>query len=151
MSIQFPRLNLPHYDLRIKSDQIFDGVRKKWVANTPEEWVRQNFIEYLLNDKKYPKSLIKIEKTISAFKKTKRCDAVVYSNEIEPLLILECKNPDIKVNEKTFKQIAIYNSTIKAPYLIVTNGLDHFCCKFNFEDNSHIFLDSIPTYQELYS
>jgi hypothetical protein len=146
---QLPKLNLPSYHFNIKENKIFDKMRKKWVVLTPEEWVRQNFITYLAEEKKYPKSLIKVEKSIIAFNKVKRCDSVVYSGEIEPLLILECKSPDIKINEKTFKQIAVYNSSIKAPYLIVTNGMDHYCIKFNFDDNSYNFLNSIPHFKEL--
>jgi len=144
-----PELNLPAYNFKIENERIFDPVRKKWIALTPEEWVRQNFLCYLVFDKKYPKSLIRTEETIQSFNKTKRCDAVVYSNEIEPLMIIECKAPGIALSEKTFNQIAIYNAALKAPFLIVTNGLDHYCCKINFLDNSLSFLDEIPEYQEL--
>lgn len=149
MMDSIPRLNLPVYKLQIDSDRIFDSIRKKWVALSPEEWVRQNFTSYLIHEKKYPKSLMRIEETIKSFDKTKRCDVVVYSNEIVPLAIIECKAPDIKITEKTFNQIAIYNSAVKAPYLIVTNGLDHYCCKINFKDNSYSFIDEIPDYQKL--
>ena len=144
-----PKLNLPHYEFQIKADRIFDSVRKKWIVLTPEEWVRQNFINYLIIDKGYPRSLIKIEKTIQSFNKTKRCDAVIYSNEVKPLVIVECKKIETKISKKTFEQIAIYNSSILAEYLIITNGLDHFCIKFNFENNSHEFLNEIPTYKEI--
>lgn len=143
------RLNLPVYELKIESDKIFDSVRKKWVSLTPEEWVRQNFISYLMFDKKCPGSLLRIEETIQAFNKTKRCDIVVYSNEIKPLLIVECKAPDIKINEKTFNQIAIYNAAVRAPFLIVTNGLDHYCCKINFIEKTYSFLNEIPDYKLL--
>lgn len=149
MTTSYPKLNLPEYAVEIDSDHIFDRIRKKWVVLTPEEWVRQNFLNYLLEEMHYPKSLVKVEKTIQAFNKKKRCDAVIYSNEIKPLLILECKNPAIKITAQTFSQIAIYNSTIKAPYLIITNGMEHFCIKFNFNDNTHQFLDSIPLYEKL--
>jgi len=145
----FARLNLPTYEFKIKSDTIFDSVRKKWVALTPEEWVRQNFICYLIFEKKYPRSLIRSEETIQSFNKIKRCDAVIYSSEIEPLLILECKAPQVKIGDKTFSQIAIYNAALKAPFLIVTNGLDHYCCKINFNDNSFSFLGEIPEYSQL--
>jgi len=145
----FPELNLPRYEFRIDSNKIFDPVRKKWLLLTPEEWVRQNFLSYLIFEKKYPKSLIRTEETIQSFNKTKRCDAIVYSNEIEPLLIVECKAQNIKINEKIFNQIAVYNASVKAPFLIVTNGLDHYCCKIHFKDNSFTFLDEIPEYQKL--
>ncbi len=146
---QLAKLNLPYFEFRINKDSIFDPIRKKWVALTPEEWVRQNFLAYLCQNKKYPKSLIKIEQVIKAFEQTRRCDAVIYTNEIKPLAVLECKKPDVKINEKTFKQIALYNSAIKAPYLIITNGLDHYCCKIGFEINKTTFLDHIPEYSEL--
>jgi len=149
MDTSLQKLNLPSSDFRIENDLIFDPVRKKWVALTPEEWVRQNFIAYLINDKKYPRSLIKVEQVIQAFKKTRRCDAVIHTNEIKPLAILECKKTDVKINEKTFKQIALYNSALKAPYLIITNGLDHYCCKIEFETNKFTFLDHIPGYEEM--
>ncbi len=149
MNISLPKLNLPSFDFKIESDQIFDSIRKKWVALTPEEWVRQNFLAYLLHDKKYPKSLIKIEQSIKAFEQSRRCDAVIYTNEIKPLAILECKKTDVPVNEKTFQQIALYNTAIKAPYLIITNGLDHYCCKINLTTGTFRFIDHIPDYKEL--
>jgi hypothetical protein len=142
-------LNLPSYDFKIDSNTIFDPIRKKWVALTPEEWVRQNFLSYLMFEKKYPKSLIHTEETIQSFNKTKRCDAVIYSREIKPLLIVECKAPNIQINNKTFRQIAVYNASVKAPFLIVTNGLEHYCCQINFKNNSFSFLDEIPDYSKL--
>ena len=149
MNDSFAKLNLPHYEFRINADQIFDPVRKKWVALTPEEWVRQNFIMYLIEEKNYPRSLIKIEETIEVFNKIKRCDAVMYTNEIQPLVIIECKRTKSRISKKTFEQIAVYNSAILAKFLIVTNGLDHFCIKFNFKDNTHKFLQDIPMFAEL--
>jgi len=144
-----PHLNLPVFDLKIDDGRIFDTIRKKWVALTPEEWVRQNFITYLLEQKSYPRSLIKIENTIQAFGASRRCDAVIYSNEIHPLIIIECKAPTIPINEKTFKQIALYNSVLQTPYLIVTNGLDHYCLKINLQSGKYRFLKDIPTYELL--
>ena len=144
-----PPLNLPGQQFEINEDFIFDRIRKKWVKLTPEEWVRQNFLAYLINIKKYPRSLIKIEETIKAFNKIKRCDAVIYNHEIEPLAILECKAPGISLSNTVFRQIAIYNSAIKAPYLFVSNGMDHYCCKISFNDNKYSFLDQIPFYDEL--
>ncbi|KAA3611184.1 MAG: type I restriction enzyme HsdR N-terminal domain-containing protein [Calditrichaeota bacterium] len=143
------KLNLPNFSFRIENESIFDPIRKKWVALTPEEWVRQNFLAYLVQDKKYPKSLIKVEQTIKAFEKTRRCDAVIHTSEITPLAILECKKPNIKITEKTFKQIALYNSALNAPYLIITNGMDHYCCKIEFDPTKIIFLDHIPDYEEM--
>ncbi len=149
MNSSFSKLNLPSFDFRINDNSIFDPIRKKWVALTPEEWVRQNFLSWLVQNKNYPKSLIKVEQTIKAFEKTRRCDAVIHTNEIKPLAILECKKPGFKINEKTFQQIALYNSALKAPYLIITNGLDHYCCKIEFETNKITFLDHIPGYEEM--
>lgn len=144
-----PALNLPAANLRTEPDRIFDPLRKKWVALTPEEWVRQNFLAYLVACKKYPKSLIKVEESIKAFDKTRRCDAVIYSNQIKALAILECKAPGIKITDKTFRQIAVYNSKVGAPFLFVTNGIDHFCCQINLSTNQYTFRDHIPDYAEL--
>ena len=149
MDYSLPKLNLPTYTFRTKTDHIFDRLRKKWVTLTPEEWVRQNFITYLVNEKKYPKSLIRIEERIEVFNKIKRCDAVIYTNEIKPLVIIEFKNMHTKIGTNTFEQIALYNSSILANYLMITNGLDHFCIKFNFNDNTHTFLEEIPPYEKL--
>jgi type I site-specific restriction endonuclease len=149
MKISLPKLNLPTFEFRIDTNSIFDPMRKKWVALTPEEWVRQNFLAYLVQKKNYPKSLLKIEQTIKAFEKTRRCDAVIYTNEIKPLAILECKKTDVKINKKTFEQIALYNTALNAPYLIITNGLDHYCCKIEAQTNTFFFLDHIPDYEEL--
>jgi type I site-specific restriction endonuclease len=149
MNISLPNLNLPSFNFRVENDSIFDSIRKKWVALTPEEWVRQNFLTYLLLEKGYPKSLIKVEQSIKAFDQARRCDAVIYTNEIKPLAILECKKPDVKINEKTFQQIALYNTALNAPYLIITNGLDHYCCKIELTTSKTEFLDHIPGYKEL--
>jgi len=146
---KLPRLNLPAFNLKIDDERIYDPIRKKWVALTPEEWVRQNFVAYLLQHKKYPRSLIKIENTITAFGASRRCDAVIFSNEIQPLLIIECKAPMIPIRKKTFEQIALYNSTLHTPYLIVTNGMDHYCLKINYKSGKSTFLQDIPTYDEI--
>ena len=106
MNPSLTKLNLPHYVQKIDNNLIFDTVRKKWVALTPEEWVRQNFLAFLIQDKKYPRSLIKVEQVIKAFEKKRRCDAVIHTNEIKPLAILECKKTNVKINQKTFKQFA---------------------------------------------
>jgi len=144
-----PKLNLPFFEFKVNDNEIFDSLRKKWVALTPEEWVRQNFIAYLINQKKYPKSLVKIEATIKAFNKSRRCDAIVYSNEIKPLAILEFKRSDLKIDNATFKQVAIYNSAVDAPFLIISNGLDHYCCVINLPQTDFTFLDYVPEYNEL--
>lgn len=147
-------LNLPLFEFRIKEENnkvfIFDRWRKKYVSLSPEEWVRQNFIMYLINEKKFPASLIAIEKSLKVAKRSKRTDIVVYNNLAEPLLIVECKAPEVKVNQDVFDQIIRYNMSLRVDYLIVTNGLQHFCCKLNYSQNACSFLNDIPDYQDLH-
>lgn len=143
-------LNLPTFEPRLNNkQQIFDPIRKKWVALTPEEYIRQAFLAFLIEHRAYPKTLIKVEESITAFGKVKRCDAVIYNNEIEARAIVECKKPEVKLDSKVFEQIAIYNSTVKAPFLIVTNGMEHYCHKFNFKSNKAEFLNDIPNYNQI--
>lgn len=148
MSI-FIMLNLPEYNFKIKSVQnkkyIFDLNRKKWVRLTPEEWVRQNFIQYLIHEKKYPASLIKVEAEIKVNQMKKRSDLIVYKNSL-PHLIVECKAPEVEINQAVFEQIARYNIPLKVNYLIVTNGLKHYCCKMDYSENSYKFIKEIPDY-----
>ena len=151
MENRTPVLNLPAAELKVDENMIFDPVRKKWVTLTPEEWVRQNFIAYLIDSRKYPKSLIKIEASINAFNKARRCDAIIYTREVSPLVIIEFKAPDIEINEKTFKQIAFYNSSLNVPFLILSNGLDHYFCEVNPVNKTCKFWDHIPLYQEINS
>ena len=126
------KLSLPEYKLRIeKSDdkvRIFDPIRKKLVALTPEEWVRQNFLAYMVRDKGYPASLIAVEASLQVARRQKRTDVVVYSKQHKPLLIVECKAPNVKIDEAVFQQIVRYNMALQVAYLVVTNGLQHFCC-----------------------
>ncbi len=147
------KLNLPEYDFRIrKSDQkleIFDAFRKKFVSLTPEEWVRQNFLMYLVNEKYYPASLIAVEAGLKLYNRIKRTDIVVYSNLAKPVLIVECKAPEVTINQKVFDQIARYNMVLKVKYLIVTNGLNHYCCYLDYENNSIKYLEEIPDYKYL--
>jgi len=146
-------LNLPTYSFNIKFQEqrkyIFDTLRKKYVLLTPEEWVRQNFLKYLIEEKKYPASLISVEMEIKLNKLSKRCDAVVFNRNGEPALIVECKAPSVKIDQLVFEQIARYNMQLKVDYLIVTNGLKHFCCKINFENQSYKFLNDIPVFVDL--
>lgn len=142
-------LNLPQYEFTIKQGtpaKIFDFIRKRYVAFTPEEWVRQNFLKFLVTEKKYPQSLILIEQTLQVHQMKKRCDAVVYNNSGTPLMIIEFKKPDIPINQSVFDQIARYNIRLKVKYLMVSNGLQHFCSSIDFENNSYQFLDNIPEY-----
>jgi len=146
------QLNLPQYDFIIKQEnpvRIFDFIRKKYVALTPEEWVRQNFLRYLVMEKSYPQSLIFIEKNLQVNKMKRRCDAVVYNNAGIPLMIIEFKKPDVPINQAVFDQIARYNIPLKVKYLLVSNGMQHFCCSINFEDNTYQFLENVPEYTAL--
>jgi len=146
-------LNLPHYPIAIKTDHsktlILDIIRKKYVILTPEEWVRQHFVHFLINEKKVPATLIAIEQSLRLNRLEKRSDIVVYDNKLIPLLVVECKAPEINISQKAFDQIARYNMTINARYLIVTNGLQHFACYMDHEKQAYTFLPDIPTYNEL--
>jgi len=119
------------------------------VKLTPEEWVRQNFVQYLINEGKYPRGLIGIE-VLSRYNKMKRrVDILVHNRSGEPVLIVECKAPEIKIDNKVFDQIVCYNMGFKVPYIIVTNGIDHYACKVNHEEKKYEFLLVIPLYEDL--
>jgi len=145
-------LNLPTYNFKLKSNEnktlIFDNIRKKYVVLTPEEWVRQHYIYFLIEEKGYPRSLIAIEKQLVINNRKKRTDILIFNTSGNPQIIVECKAPSIKITQATFDQIARYNLKLKANYLIVTNGLDHYYCKMDFEKESYIFLTEIPNYKE---
>jgi hypothetical protein len=142
-------LNLPQYEFKISTEvpaKIFDFIRKKYVVLTPEEWVRQNFLRFLVTEKKYPQSLILIEKTLRVNKMKKRCDAVVYNSAGIPLMIIEFKQPDVRISQTTFDQIARYNIPLKVKYLVVSNGMKHYCCSLDFDNNTYRFLEDVPDY-----
>ena len=143
-------LNLPEYQFNIKQEEgktkIFDASRKKYVQLTPEEWVRQNFIQFLIHEKKYPASLIAVEVGLKYNTLQKRADILIYDKQANPLLMVECKAPEIKITEEVFRQIAVYNMQFKVQYLVVTNGMDHFCCKMEYTSNSFSFLQAIPEF-----
>lgn len=147
------KLNLPEHNFRFKKEEgkacIFDDFRKKYVVLTPEEWVRQNFLMFLVNDLDFPKSLISVEAGLELFKTKKRTDIVVYDKQGVPLLIVECKAPEVAINEKVFDQIVRYNMALQVNYLVVTNGLNHYCCRLDYEKNSYNFLKSIPNYTDI--
>ena len=148
-------LNLPTYSFNIKFQEqrkyIFDSLRKKYVLLTPEEWVRQNFLKYLIEEKKYPASLISVEMEFKLNMLSKRCDAVIFDRKANPLLIVECKAASVKIDQSVFEQIARYNMKLKVNYLIVTNGLRHYCAKIDFEKQSYLFLEDIPDFEKLIS
>ncbi len=147
------KLNLPEYSFTIRQNktrkEIFDPVRGKYVTLTPEEWVRQNFIRFLIEERNYPSSLIAIEKGLTVNKKPRRFDAVAYDNTGMPLVLIEFKSANVAITQKVFEQIAIYNQLLKVKYLIVSNGLKHYCCKVDFEKRSISFLENIPEFNLL--
>jgi len=144
------KYNLPPCQLKTRflneKHEVFDKLRNKFVALTPEEEVRQVFIEYLINDKKYPSGLLAAEYSLKVNGMKKRADIVAFNKFGHPLLIVECKAPSVKINQKVFDQIARYNLSLRVDFLIVTNGLEHFCCQLNFKKNQYSFLEHIPDY-----
>lgn len=146
------QLNLPNYTFKTKEERgkqyIFDEIRKKYLQLTPEEWVRQHFVKYLIQEKNYPASLIVLEKGLKLNELTKRADVLIYKDS-SPILLVECKAPEVKITQSTFDQIARYNLVFKVPYLIVTNGINHYCCVINFETNSFDFIKDIPDFGNL--
>jgi hypothetical protein len=147
------KLNLPQYEFKYKSYNnllfIFDNIRKKYVLLTEEEYVRQNFIQYLINEKGYSKSLIKVETGLKLNNLNKRSDIVIYNNKGKAIMIVECKSPNIIIGQDVFDQIARYNMTLKVEYLIVTNGINHYCCKIDYINMNYSFIDNIPEYKEI--
>lgn len=151
--MEMERLNLPTYSFSIKEvDQkkyIFDKLRKKYVLITPEEWVRQHFINYLVEDKYYPVGLISVERGFDLYKTKKRSDILIFNSLGKPWVLVECKAPSIKVNDLWFDQAFAYNLSIKATYIMLTNGFNHFCMMVNPEGTGVKFLKEIPAFPEL--
>ena len=146
-------LNLPPYNISIRKhgnrDQIFDILRRKFVALTPEEWVRQHFVHYLTEHKGYPMMLLANEVQLKVGDKTVRADSVLYDNHLQPRMIIEYKAPTIKMKKKVFDQISVYNLLLHVDYLIVSNGLQTYCCKMDYDNQKYLFLTDIPDYQKL--
>jgi hypothetical protein len=147
------KLNLPEYTFNIRLNEgkeyLFDPVRKKEVRLTPEEWVRQSFIMYLHHEKDYPLSLMQVEKEFTWNGRSWRSDLLVFSPAAEPRMIVECKAPEVKLDNAVFEQIARYNIKYHVPYLVVTNGLVHYCCRMDYAGNTYHFLREIPGYSLL--
>ena len=147
------KLNFPTFTFRFKNSEnkvaIFDEIRKKFIILTPEEWVRQHVVHYLLLAKKYPKSYINVEKLIKINDLNKRYDIVVYQPNGELFLLVECKAPEVKITQQTFDQIARYNLVLKAKYLMVSNGLNHYFCQMDFENEKYIFLKELPDFETI--
>jgi type I site-specific restriction endonuclease len=145
-------LNLPAFEYKIKTEgqrtQIFDRIRRKYVALTPEEWVRQHIVNFLSEVKKYPLSLMKLETGLKYNQMNKRTDLILCDSSGKPSALVECKAPEVAITQKTFEQAALYNSSLKAELLIVTNGLVHYCCRINHETGKTDFLDDIPEMQQ---
>jgi len=148
MPIPVIQLAIPEYIFTIKTINnhklIFDIIRKKYVALTPEEWVRQNIVRYLINEKKYSSALIALEQTLEVNKTIKRCDIVVYNSSAQSRMIVECKAQTVQLTQSVYEQTAIYNSALKVEYLVITNGTIAYCSQINEQQNSYIFLNDFP-------
>jgi len=144
------KLNFPAYTFRFKNSEnkvaIFDDIRKKFILLTPEEWVRQHVVKFLLEEKKYPKAHINVEKVLKINGLTKRYDVAVFQPDGKIHLLVECKAPDVVITQNVFDQIARYNMTLDAGYLMVTNGLNHYFCQIDKEREQYVFLRDLPQY-----
>ena len=146
-------LNLPVFDTKITVNdgkrQIFDTLRRCYVALTPEEWVRQHFVHYLISHKGFPQSLMANEVQLKLHGMSRRCDTVVYDRSLRPRVIVEYKAPTVNITQQVFDQICRYNMVLHVDYLIVSNGLAHYCCKIDYAANRHTFLKEIPPYTQI--
>ncbi len=147
------RLNFPEYALQYKTiedkEYIFDIIRKKYLVVGPEEIVRQHLIHFLIEERHYPKGRINVEKQLILNKMKRRTDLMVFDVNAQPILIAECKAPEIKISQETFEQVARYNLVYQVAHLLVTNGLQHFCCRIDLKNGQFNFLENIPFYKEL--
>ncbi|HEY3404749.1 MAG TPA: type I restriction enzyme HsdR N-terminal domain-containing protein [Ohtaekwangia sp.] len=144
-------LNLPSFEYQLKKEDgkvlIFDSIRKKYLVLTPEEWVRQHFIHYLINERKYPRSLIRLEGGLSYNTLSKRSDIVVFNREGKPWMVVECKAHDQPINDNTLRQASIYNAKLQAKYLAVTNGLVHYYFETDWLAGKTSVLQTIPVFE----
>ena len=147
------KINFPDYEFRFKSNEnktlIFDIIRKKFVVLTPEEWVRQHVIHFLVSELNYPQSLINIEKQLTLHNTKKRYDIVVYNPDGSINIIVECKAPAIAIDQNVFDQIARYNFVLNALFLMVTNGMEHYYCQMDYQQEKYVFLKELPTYSRM--
>jgi len=143
-------LNLPDYEIKLSGSptkpMIFDILRGKYVALTPEEWVRQHFVHFLINHKGYPATLLANEVKLNVGDKKLRADTVLYSRQLKPQVIIEYKAPQIEITQKVFDQIMVYNMLLHVDYLIVSNGIKHYCCKIDYNNQKYLYLEDIPNY-----
>lgn len=147
-------MNLPSFEYELSQGEdgvirIYDRLRKKFVALTPEEWVRQHFVNYLISERGYPGGLMANEVSLKLNSTARRCDTLIYSRTGKPVAVVEYKAPSIAVTQAVFDQIARYNSVIGAAYLMVSNGLSHYCCRYDEKSEGYVFLRDIPRYEEL--
>ena len=143
-------LNLPTYPIRIKEEEngtyIFDVIRKKFLLLTPEEWVRQHLVHFLVEEKKYPRTLIQLEGGLKLNNLQKRSDILIFNNIGQKIVLIECKAPSVKISQETFDQIARYNFVHQVKWLVVSNGLQHYCCEIDFQQQSYRFVEELPEY-----
>ncbi len=137
--------------LRVKTEGgkrlLWDAIRRKWLVLQPEELVRQLVLHYLLSEKKFNKNRIRLEKGLEVNTRAKRCDILVYDIDVTPWLLIECKAPQVDITDDVFRQVATYNLPLRVPYIMVTNGMEHFCCQITFEKNvDYVFLNDLPDY-----
>ena len=146
-------LNLPKYGIKIANENghltIFDVLRRKYVALTPEEWVRQHFVHYLIGHKGYAQTLMANEIQLAIGNKKLRCDSVLYDRSLKPRMIIEYKAPTVNITQKVFDQITVYNMLLHVDYLVVSNGIKHYCCQMDYDNQKYLFLEDIPDYQEI--
>ena len=146
-------LNLPSYPAKILKrngkNVIFDPLRQQYVALTPEEWVRQHFVHFLTDFKGYPKGLLANEIQLDLNGTKKRCDTVLFNKDLSARMIVEYKAPNIEITQAVFDQITRYNMVLKVEYLIVSNGIRHYCCRIDYSTRSYSFLEEIPSYENL--
>lgn len=151
--MSLPALNLPTYDLRTTDrdgrEVVYDPIRQKYVPLTPEEWVRQHFVQYLIRALGVPRGLVAIEVLVRVHGQPQRADVVVHDRRGAPLLLVECKAPETSIDQSVFDQCARYNVVLGAPYLAVTNGVDHYACELDFEAHTYRYLDDLPDYETL--
>lgn len=147
------RLNLPPFDIKLRGTRehprIFDVLRRRYVALTPEEWVRQSFVHYLTEHLGYPAPLLANEVSLHVGDKNLRADSVLYDRSLRPRMIVEYKAPQVAISQHVFEQIAVYNRLLHVDYLVVTNGMSHYCCRVDYGSKECLYLDHIPSYEEL--
>lgn len=143
-------LNLPSFDIKIRREGnravVLDPLRRRWVALTPEEWVRQHFVNLLVSEKHYPATLVANEVQLSVGEKVMRADTVVYDRTLRPRMIVEYKAPTVAITQKVFDQISVYNLLLRVDYLAVSNGRQHYVCRMDYDNERYLFLEDLPDY-----